>query len=549
MKKLVILVCSIILMSCSVSESSSGVENQSEEENTLITEEVKTAIEELLPVKAIEKELVFGYSIEDVRLMDNLEQGRNIRYVIEHFDKYYEDEVLEKYLYYLKRSTTQTFYKEIGVFWGDSYSVVGNVYKREAKSISYDIKYIDIQERKGSLEVKVEITPIYHGDYNVRGLKSDNYRSEKEIVTLHLSEGMNGEYRLMQLSDDVLLKMEEEIGEKIDLHKEKKDLNYPELEILKYESDSQKEGFYFAYDILKRFEKGRLNSIYDQYNQIWIHLDREKLLKYENHLEYLMNRELSPDFLKEDYGAWDYAFLLEDSPDKWKSRSSRLMAFNVDNGDIWKLAFIDNTEVIDEFLLNYESEVENIKSYVNNEINLVLNLDEDSFTNKSSLLEYTNRYYDKLYSGEVEGISITNSEENAWTNTIYGKINTELVDQQRKVDTLKIAQWKVEENGEEYSLVYPPSGREKNYFTTSLICLYCYDSCDNELSYQIGPIRLVIGTEYLYPEINLYIYDSKNLDIKRESVDHEWKLFRFHDEIYTRWTEPKYFYVWEVDYE
>ncbi len=544
MKKLFILVCSIILMGCSVSESSSGVENQ-REENTLITEEVKTAIEELLPVKAIEQELVFGYAIEDARLIDNLVEGRNIDYVVEHFSKYYEEKVLEEYFYYLKRAKTQRFYREVGVFWGDHYREVGNIYKRNADSVTYKIDYQKAYQNQDVLVVHTIVYPTYHGEYTVRGESSNLYESNPKKLVFHLRKDDAGEYKLVQFSDAIINAMVEEIGEEIELNQEKEETIYPVLGTIEYETESQKLGMYLAHDVVTILADEGLDALHDKYSQVWVTIEQvgDKAPPSVNrwgaegyHLGNFQQKisDINPstERLRESYAGWDYAYHLfspsHTSP--WMYGEDFILVFNVDeNQDISSLSFMHNIDPLkkDENLDNYKETIERFKPALNDQMNLLLGEVGGIVFNLREFGEYSKSLYTDSVAINVEGTPITSEYRTA--STFYGMLNKSIKDYGRRVNFARIPYWKYSDEGR-YSLIYPDGKRVIDPYAEADLILatyYCvgleqYD-CDR-YSYEEGVVGLDIEVKYFYPSINLYMYGIRHLYMSRSSVLDKWEF-------------------------
>lgn len=341
-----------------------------------IDDNLKSAVEELVKVKMIEWEIVFGLPLEDVALLGNLKKGRDIEHVVEYFEKYYTEDVLKEYLYYLKRSTTQELYLAVGVFWGSKYEVVGNSYKREATEVKYDFIYKSIEKQAGITKIVLEVTPTYYGDFAINGESSSIFTDNKRMVTLFLKEE-DKRYKLINLDKAAIDEMEKEIGETIDLNQEKDLPKYEELEKFEYNSEEEKEGLYFAYDILTRLVEGGHDKLYDRYETLWLTPEEKDYVG--------MKDSLSLKNLEVDYQGWDYAYIWQHQDYLYKSPNNSMksnpyqkkdiLLFNVEGDEVVTITMME-TLVGD---IEEQNEIKVILApmvpFLNNRYELLFNFD------------------------------------------------------------------------------------------------------------------------------------------------------------------------------
>lgn len=361
------------------------------------------AVEELVKVKMIERELIFGLPLEDVALLNNLNKGRDIEFVVEHFEKYYCDDVLKQYLYYLKRSTSQELYLSLGVFWGSEYAVVGNSFKRNAEEVKYHIDYQSIEERKGITKVIVEVTPTYYGNYDVRGEKESEFIDSKRMVTLFLSKD-NETYRLTRLDKATIDEMVNEIGEPIDLNQEKGMPVYDKLKEFEYTSEKEKAGLYFTYDILSRLIEGGHDKLYDRYENLWLtpeYKDYEGMLKQIN----LKN-------LRCDYLGWDYAYFYEHEDFRYKSADGTkksdpyqkidILLFMVEGSEVKKITMMETLTEVDFVLqAKIEALMKPFIPLMNSEVEIFMG---DPFGDNNTLQELQSKLDESVIYGYYEWI-------------------------------------------------------------------------------------------------------------------------------------------------
>ncbi len=489
-----------------------------------VSQEIQSIVEFFVHAKSIEWEMVFGYPIEDIRLVGNLQYGRHIDNVLEHFEAYYESEVVSEYLYYLKRSTTQTFLEEIGVFWGDSYAVIGNVYKRDATSIEYEIEYTNIEEEGDILVVSTVVTPIYYGDYFVRGKESTSFQAMEKELDFHLRKDENGEYKLTQFNEDILDAMEEEIGEEINLYQEEQDRYYPELEELEYKSEAQKEAIYYAYDLLFLYSQGGIDSIYDNYNHLWMSKIYETA-NSRNRVKEELQKGMKLEWLKENYFGWDYIYFLDFS----SVYPVLAIAFNIDQGKITNASWItENLKKNSEY--EYFTEVfKNFEDYLNEEYNMFLGQNGTIENPLELLKKYSISQFYKSSNNYIEGLPITipssQEDSSSWalSNNPYSYLKKELIDNPRRVDTSRFPYWKVEDNLEDFYMVIPKGKAIPNslggFFVFEILA---FQSDFNP--FEVGPINFRIMKQYSYPRINLFIYRYRWMSLERDTMNDSWKI-------------------------
>lgn len=472
------------------------------------------AVEELVKVKMIERELVFGLPLEDAALLNNLNKGRDIEFVVEHFNKYYCEDVLKQYLYYLKRSTSQELYLSLGVFWGSDYAVVGNVYKRNAKEVKYNIEYQSIEEKNGITRVIVEVTPIYYGDYDFRGEKTTEFTDNKRMVTLFLSKE-NETYKLSELDKATIDEIEKEIGEPIDLDQEKDTPVYDKLNEFKYKNKQEKAGLYFTYDILSRLVYGGHDKLYDRYEELWLTQENKD---YKGMLEHI-----NLENLKIDYLGWDYAYFYEYEDFKLKSgdgirksdpyQKIDILLFNVDATEVKKIVMMESlTEEDIEFQTKIEALMEPFIPIMNTEVEMFMG---SEYGGVFTLSELENEY-DKY---SLYGFDELNS-------MIFDNWNDVGV---RFTKNTKIGDFVINNTTQEFSFSLPKGIPERDVYTDSKVVkiqspfaseIWTFDKNNNKTVIGNSSVyRFRQSRKYNFDVINYILIDSTYGSVKEYSYD------------------------------
>lgn len=503
-------------------------------------DEIQEIVDKLVDVKSIEENIILGYPIEEVLLSGELKNSREISVVLDHLRTYYEEQVIEDYLYYLKRSY-QKFYPEVGVFWRGNLLVNGNVYKREATSVSYDIHYVSVTETEDIVSVITKVTPIYTGKYIVRGEKSIEYRGNEKIFTFNLRKQESGEYKLVKLENSLVAMMEAEIGEKLHTAVKEEMPEYPLLKSISFESESQKKAYYLAFDAATRLQKNGLDNLYDQYAQVWLDQEEVWFLMGDDYQKFIESIEKKTpeerlNLLKVDYEGWEYAFSLP-------NYSRKIMVFNVDeNGDIEAMAFMMVVERgIEEDFKRHESDVRSLISNLDEERKIMFDNQISVHEKVLQLVELNKNYYNKALYGQYQGTIFSNKQYNYsfYPGSILGYMTMRLEEIPRFSSAGGFPSIYVDLNKEAH-FIFPPGqyqGEElaKSRILTSFFYTECVGSpnllCTED---EEEVVYISVEDSYLFPEINVYIYDEISIEMMRRDEKSNWKI----SSIYPVWLLP-----------
>lgn len=467
--------------------------------------EIKKVVEYFVLVKDIEDEIIFGYPIEELRLVGSLKEGRNIPYIVDFFENNYEEEVLDQYLYYLKRNTSQRYHKEMGIFWGSNYKVIGNVAKREANSIEYEIDYKSIEVKDDITVVNIEVTPIYFGDYNNRGRQFTEYRAEKKEMELKLRKDIHGKYKLVELSEENLANMETEIGKEINLEQNEELLfSNPNMDLMEFQSESQKQGYIFAYDLIQRFSQGGINKVYDRYNQLFcicLEVTQERI-------DNIVSKEIPVENLLEGFKGWDYGYILSEEDVSYEIGGSVLL-FNVENKEVTRLSVLPY--YFSEEELRIEIAQQKLNKFIpalNQELNLYLGTE----AKEGVTLKQVEDYAEKYMIGGFEGIP-REDKGGAEPWSFGAWILPQIIDNSRRINTGRIGAWLYDPQTKEYSLSLPDGKQIVEPFS-NVKAIRINDERKNSYDDEFyWTLSMDIESHYFYSSINLYQYDIDKIRI------------------------------------
>lgn len=475
-------------------------------------EEIKKVIEELVSIKDMEWEIVFGLPIEGVRLTDGLTEGRNIQYVIEHFKKYYEEDVLQQYLYYLKRSTQQELYYHQGVFWGSRFKVSGNIYKREATNLEYEIEYLSFKYHEDSVEVVTSVAAVYYGDYLIRGVKSNEYREDPKEYVFHLREDEEGNWKLIKLSDEVIDEIEDEIKESINSNQKEEISIYNEVKNLDGIEQYNLEDINLIYDACLRFITGGKDALYDQYEKVWLG-DSSIYPEYSlEETDLLENFDLSN--LRREYMGWDYGYIFK----KWSFYE--IIVFNIDNKDITRMSIMHFFE--EEESENIEKTKKIIDPFLdalNQKYNILLGEAGGYENSREELIEFLERYYrDGLY-GNKRWVHFYGQP----LNTLGAYYIKKFVDTPRLIENAWISSVVINQNNNNFSRMYPPGKQTIMPYNN-----YKVISTQENIGNEIVTYNVEVLTQYFYEDINLFHYSRTGVYLVRYGGESEpWYLTVF----------------------